>query len=909
MWGVKYVALVGLLAILLVTSSYAQSDFDLLLIDSQDGMDVYSGIVYAELEGKPFNFLVSTQHAVRAVKTIDKAKVKKIFLIESRNNSYYYGYKSLLESQGFQVEELISEYGVKTNLELAKKTDAKNFIVVDTSYGYNALSVSPYASLTNAFVLLLDAGNAEEARDFLSLRGVDNLLIYGYVQPEVKEALKEFSPKVLDKEDKFDNNIEIAKRYIDEYQKKTGTTVKQVFLTDGTFLQTSLMEGSFPIIFISERVPDQVYEYLSKSNIRVGVVVGNHLATAGYTIKTVMADRYGVTFGVLLQFGQSVPDITGPTVRYLDIFELPSYVLDVGISDARYNKATKKLEVIYQNNVDLPAYLKSTIEVMVNGRRIKTVGEKDVVLIGKNELLGREYDVDLSEVDVLSANVTAKITLLFGEYPKSMEKGLVQEFLIAIIDRQDPSGIAFVSLYYDEQKDQLSLTVKNTGLGDVFFKINFRLNINGSQRVFESGAVDYLAFSESKSIGFGGVDLSEEDLKTNEFVRVHAVYGEREEFLVKELEKELKLQMAERAGAPLVIPPELYLLLIAGLVALLLFFLYKSMKPLKLLLLQYSPQLSQFSLTVKNKSKGRIFVRPLVKYVRVDGGETIVLGRDSEPDELEPKETRAINIRAKLGEADLKANYKVEVSLLFGPTSVHLNEDLTKRPVLKIREAEINEQNIEDSSKDELIHLCAHLELSTAGSSRELRQRLRRALKIEELTEEMIEDSSKKDLTRLCKERGLLTRGISVELRSRLKDYIRTRALGELKEALEAMPEVERKEERELEKPVEIIEERKPLDVKRERRKRELEDVFEETKGVGREPEKEAFEEVKKKEPKKFFYRILPKKARKHVKLTEHDIEHASREQLEKYCRLRGLPAEGNIDVLRELLLEFEESK
>lgn len=904
MLGAKYVALVGLLAILLVTSSYAQSDFDLLVIDSREGMDVYSGIIYANLEGKPFNFLVSTQHALRMVQTINKAEVKRILLIESKNNAYYYGYKSLLENQGFQVEEFISEYGVRTNLELARKTDTRNFIVVDTSYGYNALSVSPYASLTNAFVLLVDASNAEEVRDFLRVRRVDSLLIYGYVQSEVKEALSEFDPETMDVEDKFDTNIEMVKKYIEEYQKKTGTAVKQIFLTDGSFLQISLMDGSFPVLFIGERIPDQVLEYLSKSNIRIGVVVGNHLATAGHNIKTVMQDRYGINFAVLLQFGQSVPALTGSEVRYLDIFELPVYELDVAISDARYNKATKKLEVIYRNNVGLPAYLKSTIEVMVNGRRIKTVGEKDVVLIGKNELLGRQYDLDLSEIDVLSANVTAKITLLFGEYPRSMEKGLVQDFVIAIIDRQDPSDIDLDSLNYDSQMERLTLMVRNKGPADVFFKIDFRLNINGSQTVFESDGVDSLAFAESKSIGFSGVVLSDADIKANEFVKIHAVYGEREELLAKEMEKDLRLEIAEPAAGPFVIPPIFYLIFIGALAILLLFFLYRSMKPIKLSLLQYSPQLSQFNLTVKNKSKHRIFLRPLIKYVKVDSGETIVLGNDSEPEELEPKETRAINVRARLGEADLKANYKMAVTLLFGPAAVHLNEELTKRPVLKLKDAEINEQTIEDLSKDELIHLCSQMELATAGSSRELRHRLRKALKIEELTEEVIEDSSKKDLVKLCRDRGLPTKGLSVELRNRLKDYLKTRALGELKQALEAVPEVERGEE-ELEKPVAVFEERKPPNVKREQRKRELGDVFEE---IGKEPET-AFKEAKKKEPKKFFYRILPRKIRKHVKLSEYEIEHAPRDQLENYCRTRGLPIDGNIDVLRELLLEYEEGK
>ncbi|MBS3119952.1 hypothetical protein J4475_03970, partial [Candidatus Woesearchaeota archaeon] len=119
-----------------------QASAGTIISNSADWRDVYSTIIFSKLTGNASYFLVGPAHA--QILPYSLSSSDNIEIISSADNPFAIGYDTTLSLLGFsRVRE--SEYrGV--NLELAKRLPEKvtNFIIIDDSYGYNAISVGPY---------------------------------------------------------------------------------------------------------------------------------------------------------------------------------------------------------------------------------------------------------------------------------------------------------------------------------------------------------------------------------------------------------------------------------------------------------------------------------------------------------------------------------------------------------------------------------------------------------------------------------------------------------------------------------------------------------------------------------------------------------------------------------------------
>ncbi|MCK4491047.1 MAG: hypothetical protein KAU03_00380, partial [Candidatus Altiarchaeales archaeon] len=467
-------------------------------VNSEDWVDVYSAIMYANLIGKPFNFITSREHSARLLSLISS---KNVYLIESGKVPFVMGYKGTLEGKGFSVEDMISSDGKTLNLELAGYLDTNNFVVIGDTYGYEAVSVCPYAVVSKSYVLFADKENVEDIYDFLKGKGA-KILIYGHLDEKIRERLEEFEPEVIDYGDKFDNNIEIVKRY------REIRSVDQVTLTSGDFMELGLMKGMEPILFIGkESVPEQVVAYVKSSGIKVGVLIGNELTRSAQLLKA----RTGVS--VFLKFGQGSGTGAGSAaIRDLDLLYLPSYPLNVTVKDIAFNMLTSKLEVIYKNEVDAFSYFKSSIKVYVGDELVQTVGEKEPVLIDAKKERGSAYSVDLAGYDLRASELKADVFLQYGENKKSMERKLEEELDIDLVEVEDLSDIEILALAYDKDKDLLILKLKNNGLS-CYVKPILTLTIKGDEMTI--GGMDAYFINEkvAKDISFE-VELSEEDLMT-----------------------------------------------------------------------------------------------------------------------------------------------------------------------------------------------------------------------------------------------------------------------------------------------------------------------------------------------------------------------------------------------------------
>jgi hypothetical protein len=197
----------GLIVLLLIyfTAGNAIAATDQVVVNSADWQDVYSGALYAGLEGIPAKFLVTSEQAPFLITTLERSR-RNILLIESSTNPFAFGYKSSLGAANFNVEE-INNSGISSNIDLAKRTKTNKFIVLDDAYGYNAISVAPFAVKNKYFVLLANNKNADEIYSFLRSNQVEKLIIYGYLENDLKQKLAEFNPEVINKGNRFDNNL------------------------------------------------------------------------------------------------------------------------------------------------------------------------------------------------------------------------------------------------------------------------------------------------------------------------------------------------------------------------------------------------------------------------------------------------------------------------------------------------------------------------------------------------------------------------------------------------------------------------------------------------------------------------------------------------------------------------------
>jgi hypothetical protein len=375
--------------------------------------------------------------------------------------------------------------------------------------------------MADYFVLFADDRNFNDIVDFLSEGAVNDLIIYGQVDREVKDALAIYNPEIINLGDRFDNNIEIVKKYLEL------NPTKQVVLSNGEFIETSLMEGSDPVLFIGkDNVPDQIQEFIQNSDIEIGVLVGNELIGTA----TLVRRQLGISVFVKFAQGARTPGGSISAVEDLDRFPMPSYALDLSVFSIYYNRATGLLEVTMRNNVEIAAYYKSTINILA-GDQVIVVGDAEAIFIDGDEFKTVLYEIEPLESD----DAVAELYIIYGESPKSLEFALQGRLNIESITIMDDSVVNITGLHYDPKQGAFFVRVLNVGEVDAFVDVELtNLWINGE--FVTVGGDEIISLKPGKAgLIKVTIELSEEDIadRRNKEVNVRALYGQRENALIK----------------------------------------------------------------------------------------------------------------------------------------------------------------------------------------------------------------------------------------------------------------------------------------------------------------------------------------------------------------------------------------
>lgn len=525
----KTLVIAMLFLLLIIPAAFAE---DQVVINSKNWQDVYSGSLYANLKKLDVHYIAEESHGVQLINEVLNRDKKKILLLESKNEPFIFGFESKIGEIGFEVEKFLSTDGIGTNLKLAQRivseTGLNSFIIIDGKLGYNALSVAPYALLTNSFVLFADRGNVDEMENFLN-ENAEEIIIYGHVNRDVKERLVKFNPEIISTGDRHQDNLEIVTRFL----KKIDT--KQILLTNGEVIEPGIFNREFPVLFIgTTNVPQHVIDFIQESDIRTGVVIGYDLFANAKKIRELTGIR------IFLKYGQG----RNEQLYALDIFPLPNYNPEVGIKAVRYNTASQQLEVIYENNGEVFAYVQAlSHNLKVNDLSVAEVGDEHAFFLDGGEIVTITYDLDLN--DYLDETITTQSKIVLGDTPGSLIKLLTIESTVEIIAAKDDSRIEISSVVYNKGTRRFEITIKNTGVEDVYADAEIVDLIIAEEKV-TLGTEQQRIQPGRKGIFKIKALLEEVDMEDNSRIKVYIRYGAREDALIKRLTQEFALVIKSR---------------------------------------------------------------------------------------------------------------------------------------------------------------------------------------------------------------------------------------------------------------------------------------------------------------------------------------------------------------------------
>lgn len=518
---IKKGVLIFFILIISMNFVFAADTFNYIISNSENWKDTFSALHYANLKGVPSTFLVSTLGGTLALSSI--SKTSNIKVISSKENPYVFNYPDLIKSKGFAgAEELTTD---NANIDLMSDLpEINSFVIVGDSYGYNAIAAVPYAVLTKSWIFLANKQDIYSIDAVLSKTNNKKILVYGFVDREVTDALSKYNPETINTGDKFKDNIEIVKKY------SSIKPVKQVILTNGEFIEKEIMDGSEPILFTGkENVPDPISEYLKSSGISVGVLIGNDLVGAATNI------RRSTGVSVMVKFARGARAQTGGVaeVEGLDLFPLPTPFLNLSIYSIQYNKINSQLEVTYKSDSNAPLYLKGTITLISSEGRNR-VGDLNPIFVAPGDFKTISYSVDVASSD----NLTADISTLFGETSSSLDRmlsGKLNVGAISILDKCKFSIEDIKGVKYNKQKKEFVVKVKNPFEVDCWVDLELNdIHEGYTTRTLSPEGSVIIPSRKTKEIEIKE-ELTDSDLEKNSMIDLTLYSGERENNLVYSL--------------------------------------------------------------------------------------------------------------------------------------------------------------------------------------------------------------------------------------------------------------------------------------------------------------------------------------------------------------------------------------
>ena len=503
----------------------------IVVINSKNWEDVYSGILYANFNSYHAYF-TNSPNPTGLLNILPKDKV---ILIQTPN-PYIPNLQTILENKGYEVEV---KQVKDANLELIPQV--KNFILVEKDLPTYALLAASLSKVKNAWVLLVDPTNLNTILP--KLKDGKEVVLVGYFKREIYSKLKPYATQELISTNKFELSKEIAQEFLN--LKK----VNQALITDGKSLEEEVLRGNSPILLVGTNyLPKGLVDFLLENNFKSVVVIGSHLTYIGEQIR----QKSNKQIAVFVKFGQALP---GTPVYSLSFFPLPLQTYNLTILKVYYSPLSKTLFITYKNLGEVGTFVLTTFRILDGEEEIASGGDVEAFFLGKGEVLSRSYEVEIP-AERLTKNLTVELFTSYGESPENLDLYLTQSgrfgppltLKLEIENVEDRSNLTLKKVTYYKGYKRIGIKVENLGEVKAYFVAKLiDLKVKGIKQSFASEVSVVLPKSEREV--FIPVELDKIDLLENEIVKVEIDYGEREDLLIKSETKEMKLAIEE--GFPL----------------------------------------------------------------------------------------------------------------------------------------------------------------------------------------------------------------------------------------------------------------------------------------------------------------------------------------------------------------------
>ena len=503
-----------------------------VVVNSDDWMDVYSGMQYAHLSGYNAKFMTSKRYATVLTRIVSKSE--DILVIESQRVPFTINLAGNLRIDDYEARTVFSSGGRATNIELAKRVNTTKYILIDPAYGYNSIAVIPYALYTGAYVLFADRKNTDQVLDFLNTRQVDSLLLYGQLDDLLYERLAVYSPEVINKGNRYKDNIEIIRKYL------VLNPRPQLLLTDGSIIEEELMKAGsnneVTLLIGKGNPPEETVEFVGSVRFPTAVLIGNHLSQSGKVLK----DRTGMP--VFMKFAQGIASGTSSEqVKALDMFPLPTVDLNLGLRRTQYNTITKSVEITYENK-GIRAHIRTSAGILAGNERVITVGDVDTQRIEANETRSFSYEADLTEYVAAGQNLTIDMFTLYGESPTILDHAIAFTGPLQVVTIQDRCDMAVKSLEYNTRTQRFRIKVDNDGPVLCFVDAELRsIIVEDVPITIEYPGTMPVGRRDSKVMEIKQ-RMTPVDLADNPDVLVHLMYGEQEDLLINTIDVRLPIK-------------------------------------------------------------------------------------------------------------------------------------------------------------------------------------------------------------------------------------------------------------------------------------------------------------------------------------------------------------------------------
>lgn len=515
----------AILMLILLLTAHAE---DFVVINSDNGKDVLSGISYANVKNLPVKFMPINGDVAFFANKIGSNH--DILLIQGGMPVSAF-VETALRNKDNILEIYTSTDTTATNLELARRSGAKKFIIVDSAYSDSALSVLSYAAFTDSYVILSNKENANDIVDVV--KDAERIIVYGLVDEDVASALANLDLEIIGKgEDKFEDNVLIVDKTMKEYSLKT------VMVVDGTFIEEGMANGQYPILLTGKIMPVVTYEFI-KSKVRTDeltsmVLIGKDHVNSLYDTRERMEtelenEGLNKTLALVVKFAQVMPS-AGTGVLELDIFPLPTYKPTLEITEIAYNEQTQKVILGLDNTGDGAAYYNIELRLQLDGNDYQIFSTDETTIIERGEQIGAEYPINFSSIE--EGSINAIVIVRYGSSKKSLEEFVSDIGPLVTINYVDNSNVSIKKVRYDKKDGVILVTIRNNNNEPVYVFSKISLLIDGIPTNISS--------ADTRSIDPGSIiveefplELTEEDLVMNDDVTVFIDYGGRPGFLMK----------------------------------------------------------------------------------------------------------------------------------------------------------------------------------------------------------------------------------------------------------------------------------------------------------------------------------------------------------------------------------------